>query len=320
MQSTQTFTDTDPHDIFLIEPEIVRELRANKASSSPAHDATSPPSPPEAHTAPNVSAGAPVAPVDTTFRATAVDNIQVPSDRIQVPGDRPVARWATRAFMGLFALCSAVAAAAWQHYGDTAKQMIAQWTPPFVLAASPPAEKPAVAEQPASPAVQAAAADQGAAAEVAAQPAPAAQPAEPAAPAGAAPAPESTQSLQSMARDVAMMGQQIEELKATIEQLKAGQEQMSRDIAKNAETKNSQVRVSEQNLRPRMPAPPPRSVAAAPARKPRPAFAPAQAAVAPMLPPPQAAASPAPLQPEPQPQAAAAEDGGPVVRPPMPLR
>ena len=33
--------------------------------------------------------------------------------------------------LSLFALCSAVAAASWQHYGAAARQMIAAWTPPF---------------------------------------------------------------------------------------------------------------------------------------------------------------------------------------------
>jgi hypothetical protein len=48
-----------------------------------------------------------------------------------------------------------------------------------------------------------------------------------------------------MARDLASEGQEIE-------QLKASQRQISRDVAK----------ASEQNLRPRMSAPPPRSAAA----------------------------------------------------------
>src|SRR6266702_5097390 len=98
--------------------------------------------------------------------------------------------------MGLFALTSAIAAAAWQHYGDTAKAAIASHVPPFVLAWSAPAEKPIVAEQPSSPDVQAAAADPAAA-----------QPAAPAQAAAPTAATDSAQLLQSMSRDLASMGQ-----------------------------------------------------------------------------------------------------------------
>jgi hypothetical protein len=73
-----------------------------------------------------------------------------------------------------------------------------------------------------------------------------------------------------MARDLANVQQQLEQLKAsqeqmasdnakTVEQLKASQEQMTRLVAK----------ASEQNLRPKMSAPPPRPIATA-TRKPVP--------------------------------------------------
>ena len=91
------------------------------------------------------------------------------------------------------------------------------------------------------------------------------------APTAAALSPESAQSLQTMARDLAIAGQEIEQLKANIEQLKASQKQMFRDVAKT----------SEQNRRPKVSASPPRSAAAP--RKPMP-FRPSQAAVAPTLP------------------------------------
>jgi hypothetical protein len=73
-----------------------------------------------------------------------------------------------------------------------------------------------------------------------------------------------------MARDLATLGQGIE-------QLKAGQEQMARDNANAAaQLKASQeqmarvlAKVSEQSLRPRIPTPPPRPVAT-PTRRPAP--------------------------------------------------
>ena len=330
MQSTLTPQETDPHDAFLIEPDVVLAARRDQALPDPVQDALSRLAHRAAHVTPSVSVGAPSASagtptapiptVDTTFRAAAV------GPAAKLPGQRSAfAKWAkTTSIAFLFALCSAIAAQTWRHHSDAAKQMIASWMPPFVLALalpsstspSSPAETPAPAEQqPDAAPVQAATADQAA-------PAPPAPPPDTAAPAPAAA--ESTPSaqspsVQSMARDLATMSQQIELLKASIEQLKAGQAQISRDVAK----------ASEQNLRPRVATLPPRPVVAAPVRKPKPAFPPAQAAAAsPLPPPPSATPSALPQQPglpqpalsEPQPQATVESDGGPVVRPPMPLR
>ena len=96
-----------------------------------------------------------------------------------------------------------------------------------------------------------------------------------------------------MARDLATVGQEIEALKAGIEQLKANQEQMARDNARAAEqfkasqeeiardiAKASEAKASEQSLRQKMLAPPPRPTAT-PTRKP-----------VPILPSPQARAQP----------------------------
>ncbi|MFG3592798.1 hypothetical protein [Bradyrhizobium sp. RDI18] len=289
----------------------------------------------QVHVAPAISISAPTAQVEPTFRTTDMrdvpmrdvqaDNIrpgeEIKLDGLNAAGERPMAKWTKRVVMALLALVGAIGAAAWQHYGDQAKAMAAEWAPPFVLAALPSAAKPAVAEQPTAPAAPAAATDQ-AAAEPAATAAPA-QP-EPTATAAAAPSVESAQ-LQSMAQDLAAMGQQVEDLKATIAQLKASQAQMAREFAKATEMKASEARAAEvrpeQNFRPRVTAAPPspRSANApvAPVRKPKPAYyPPAQAAY---VPPPPSAAAPAPLPPAP-PQQTMADDGEPVVRPPMPLR
>ena len=59
-----------------------------------------------------------------------------------------------------------------------------------------------------------------------------------------------------MARDLAAMGQQIEQLKASIAELKASQQVAARDVAKPAE-----VRTAVANPRPRLSAPPPRLAA-----------------------------------------------------------
>ncbi len=196
--------------------------------------------------------------------------------RRAVPGKRrSLGGRAVRGFIGLMlAACIGIAAIAWQSpYGDAARQIIARWAPQLVLTSSLPLEKAGLPAQPNQPTVQAAAATT-----TPPQPAPLAQTArEDVVPTAAALSPELTQLLQSMARDLATLGQAIEQLKASqeqmardnanaAEQLKASQEQMARVIAKASEAK-----ASEQNPRPRISAPPPRPTAT-PTRKPVPAL------------------------------------------------
>jgi hypothetical protein len=345
MQSTLTSKDADPHDAFVIEPDVV--LAARQPSPDPVREllshlaqkaAQTHPAvlvapavsvAPELSVAPEDAAIAPPPAVDTTFRAATIDTIDT-KDRPVAPSDGPgIGWWVKRAFVAfMFALCSAFAAAAWTHHGAVAKQMIANWLPPFVLAASPIADTPAAAQPDPAP-VQATAADSAPAQPASPSPAPAPSPDSAAATAVAAPAQPAPSP--SMARDMAAMGQQIEQLKASVEQLKASQAQMSREIARN----------SEPGARPRASATPPRPLAAAPPRPipaphkppPRQAYLPPPPAIAspqpayavpPPLPPPPlppVASQPVMSQPAPLPQAtAASDDGGPMIRPPMPLR
>ncbi len=312
MQSTPNPNQTDPDDVLVIAPDIVlvaRPDRAEKEFSNLAHDAMSRPSDSQTHMAPDFSAGPSVLPVDTTFRAAAVNDGQVRGSR------RSIGVRAIRACIGfLLAVCLAVAASLWQSHGDAAKQIVARWVPQFALTSSSPQQNPALAEQPGPSAVQASAANAAAA-----QPVPPAQTAtEGVAAASATLSPESTQLLQSMAGDLAHAEQEIEQLKASIAQLKASQQQMSRDFAKASEAKVSEAKVpearasgakaSEQNLRSRLSAAVRRSAAAS-ARKPMPP-----------LPSPQAAAPSAPRQGEPQPQPTAQPQAELAPRPPMPLR
>jgi hypothetical protein len=319
MHSTLKLRESDPHDIFAIEPEVVPVEWADKVLADIQRDASihppesAPPvQPPPAGSGAIAGVAAPA--VDATFRPTAADDIHVPEIHVPSDGavDRPsTSKWAKSAVMLIFAICSAAAAAAWQHHGDAAKQMISNWAPTFALTSSPTPENAGVAGQPDTAAVQASAADQPAP-----QPAAPAQSPQSAAPAAAAPSPEPAQ-LQSMARDLAAMGQQIEQLKASIAELKASQQAAARDVTKPAE-----VRTSIATPRPRISAPPPRSTAAAPPRRPMPAYTPVQAAAPAPLPPPplpQAAPPPSSYQPAPSQQAADQFDE-PVVRPPMPLR
>jgi hypothetical protein len=187
-------------------------------------------------------------------RKKAVNKLRRPS-----PG-RP----ALRGFIGLLLAAGiCIAAFASQSYGETARLMISRWAPQ--LASSLPSATPKFDAQQSLPVVQVAAADAAIS-----QLSPPAQ----TVPQDAAPVPippEVTQSLQTMARDLASVQQEIGQLKAsqeelarenarTAEQLKASQEQIARVIS-NA---------SEQNLRRTSAATsanPPRSVAN-PARKP----------------------------------------------------
>ena len=325
MPFTLAGRETDPHDAFATEPAVVPAARENHAPLELLHDILSRSEAPQTTASAAPLAGAASPAVDTTFRPTNVNPTQ---DNARLPGGRASGgRWAGRA---LFAFLLAIAAMGWQQYGDAAQQAIANWMPQFALAApSPPVEKPGAG--PTNPtAAEPSATDQATA-----------QPAPPSAPGVAssdvaAPPVEPAQ-MQSMARDLASMGQQIEALKATIEQLRAGQEQISRDVARASEIRTSAVRPSAAmpsgntpsgntpsgilpstpGPRPRIVPPPPRS-AVAPPRRPRPAFAysPPPAAAAP---PPQAAAAPPPPL-EPQAQATARPGDEPIIRPPMPVR
>ena len=300
MQTTRPLKQNDdPHDVLVVAPDVVLVAPTDEELSKLAHTMRH-----SSNLQPNTAlpAGPTAPPVDTAFRPAARD--------IPVPGRRPsIGRRAVRAFTGfILVACIGAAAIAWQSSGNVAKQIIAKWVPNLIVTTLLPPENPGPPQQPASPAIQASAAEAAPA-----QPAPPAQtaPEGVVAPAAAAPSADSAQLLQSMAGNLATVGQEIEQLKASIEQLKASQQQMSRDIA----------RVSAQNAQPKISALPPRP-AAVRARKPMPPLPPPQAAAAPMLP--QSAAPYVPRPPEPQPQASAPPEADPelasVPRPPMPVR
>jgi hypothetical protein len=298
MHSTQNPKQTDdPHDVLVVAPDTVLVAPTDEELSKLARTLRHP-SNSQTRTGSDLPAGSTVPPIDTTFRAAVVRDVQV-------TGEQPsIGRRVLRAFTYLLLLaCIGVAVIGWQSYGDAAKRFITKWASQLALTSSPLPESSLLPEQPNPPTIQASAANAAPP-----QPAPAAQTTpEGVAPTATALSPESGQLLQSMAGDLAAAGQEIKELKASIEQLKARQEQMSRDIAK----------ASEQNLRPKISAPAPRS-AAVPPRKLMPPFPPPPAAATPTLP--QAAAPSAPRQPEPQPQATASPEAEPVLRPPMPVR
>jgi hypothetical protein len=290
MQSTLTAREADPHDMFVIEPDVVLAARADSADPhrrEPNLRAL------VSEISAGVAAQAAAPTVDTSFRAAHVEKRR--------------GKWVSRFAVALvFALLSAVGAEAWQRYGDKAQATIAMLTPLLGLsslqATSAPPSAPAVAE--ATP-------------EQAATPAEAAAtPTTDAAAASAPASPDQMQSIQSLTRDLAATRQQVEQLKAGIAELKAGQEQLARD-AKATEAKASEAKAFEQSMRAKVSALPPRPPAA-PVKKPKPYVPPVQAAAAPLLPPPGAPGSvPVQIAPAPPPAVSPQDD---VPRPPMPVR
>jgi hypothetical protein len=239
MHSTLALKETDPHDIFVIEPDVVLAARADQPSARP-KDVAAPVSRDQAFS--DVFAGLQAPSLDAPVRAAAAGATKA------AVGRPAVRKWAGRAAVAfMFALCSAVAAAGWKHYGETAKAMAMSVAPKFALAASPPQDTAAAAEQPNATASLAAGADHVAA--------PPEQSADAAAPPAAALPADSALLLQAMA-------QQIEQLKTSVDQLRAGQDQMARDIARKAEARAATAQArSEPNLRPKLPAPPPHAAA-----------------------------------------------------------
>jgi hypothetical protein len=321
----------DPHDVVVVAPDAVRVAPSEDELSDLLHQAAR--FRVDTQTGPALPPGPTVPPVDTTFRPAALNDVGIAGER------RSVASRAGRAVIPLLlATCAGLAAVGWKSYGDVAIKQFAKLTTQLVLTTSLPSDDSARAAQPAPSAVAADAANPASSAASQAT-------AEAAAP--AAVSADSAPSLQSMARDLANLGQEVELLKASLAELKAGQPQASRDVTRSSEARASEAKPPEQNLRPRKPAPAPR-VAAAPAHRPMPSPPqpmppppPPQASSVPALPP--AAApypnpapapyyasrqsdyapyAPRPYEPQPPPAGVALTDPelSAVPRPPMPLR
>lgn len=329
-----TIKDNDPHDAVQISPDVIKASRVSSETPTLAPEFTARPEPKFALerkltiepkfspaserqiAAPPPAATPAAAPsVDTAVRLSASD------DHIR-PKRSAAGKWLRGAFMTfLLAGGSAAATIAWEKHGDTAKQMLAEWTPALAsLLPSTSQTAPVAAAQAAPPAAQDQAADQTAAAPAAPVATAAAAPVANAAPAAAQT--DSGPAVESMARDIAAMAQQIEQLKANIAELKAGQEQMVREMAKPPAAKPVAEAKPPVNPPARVSALPPRAPASMPVRRPKPVVSHTYApAYAPAPPPSQAAAMPPPaVAPPVAATQAVADDDGPVVRPPMPLR
>jgi hypothetical protein len=258
----------DPHDAIAAQ---LRDLSARRAHDSSELNVTSATSPEPASEPP--------------LRATPL-NDNAGDIRIPTPRAR-----SGRGVVVLLAVCAGVAATmAWHSYGDEAKQRLSSLVPQL-FAQAPASTQSANAAEPQD------VTSQIAAPQPAAEPAPAQEvsnvaPATPTppAPAAATPAaetpptqvalpPEVTQSIETMAREIAS-------LKQTVEQLQAGQQQLSRDVAK-ANEHGTRHKVAEQASKP------------TPRPRPRHTSAPAAASrtVAPYSPPPPVYSQSQPYQP-----------------------
>jgi hypothetical protein len=299
--------DDDPHDFLVVASDGAPVAPARESLASLTSDAVRRPLESPASAGSGFAAAPPVRPVDATLRPAAVDDIQL-------PGQRRFAKRIVRAVMAVL-LTVGAAVIARQSYGDTAKQMIASWVSQSTLTSWLPLEKLGLAVQPTAPAAA------PGAAQAAAPQAPAPAPAAPdtGAPAAAAVSADSAQLMQSMAHDLATVGQQIEQLKASIDQLKAGQDQLSRDVAKASERASEKVaRIAPP------PVVPPRPLAPRPHKPMPPPYPLPQAASAPAVPPAAVPYYPPPRQLPLPPDAASQPPLDPELssapRPPMPLR
>ncbi|MET0675077.1 MAG: hypothetical protein ABW175_04705 [Bradyrhizobium sp.] len=321
MPSTPTMKEADPHDPVLIDPEVVLAARADRAASATGAESARRPAdrPAPVITRPGPTAmPAPTPMVDPEFRTASAATASATGRRA------PIATWAVRTGLAvLFAVLSAVAAAAWQTYGDRAQEVVARWMPRISFLMPSDNKEPSAAQPAAQPAT---AEDQAAWSTAAATPAQTAATAGTIPTSAQDPAPSSAQLLQSMAHDLAAMGQQIADLKASVAQLKAGQDQMVQQMAarasepraeRAADAKPFDPRAIEQTLRPR-PAPRPATTApavatTAPVHRPRPVYPATQTIGAPSQ-------APMPLPSAPPPQTTGDPGAESVVRPPMPVR
>ncbi|MEY9645359.1 hypothetical protein ABIF07_001637 [Bradyrhizobium elkanii] len=175
MQST--LKDADPHDIFAIEPSFapVRPDNAAAPAGRAAPGQREPyfgPSlaPSSAPPAAAVASVPPVTPMSVAPEPPAEPAYSAPShdgrlDDIRLDrAPRPTSKWAIRAFWFCFAIAGAMGTAAWQHYGDRAKQIAAEWAPQITqLTSLIPGKSVSASDQASAPAAQAATTDQPAA-------------------------------------------------------------------------------------------------------------------------------------------------------------
>jgi hypothetical protein len=134
MQSTLSPKPSDdPHDVVVVAPDAVRVAPSDEELADLLHQAARYSADAQTRVAADVVAGPAIPPVDTTFRASAVNDVAASGKGWSM------VRGALRGFTALLlAACIGVAAFVWRAYGDTAEKMVAKWTTQLVLAVSLP--------------------------------------------------------------------------------------------------------------------------------------------------------------------------------------
>ena len=294
MSSTLNPPKIDPKDIPTLAPDVV-VTRADHDVAKP--DPGGRPAASAAQKGAEAAAAAKAPPVDTTFRATS-------TAPVKEKARRSFGRRLVRGVIGVvLTACVAGVAMLWQSHGDVVRQIVTKSVAPLVVALLSRQDSPAVEQPSDSPVVQASVVPRATAAS---------------APQNAAdnptssPSPEAAQLLQSLARELTSLRQDMEQMKAAIAELKASDDQMAREIAKASDKATDKA--LEQALRPRVsmaspqaqpvalpvrkpPLPPvarpvqPRPVSAAPQAA---AYVPRPAELRAAAPPPQPAAAPSP--------------------------
>jgi len=247
MSSSPNPIKVDPKDIPTLAPDVVL-TRADHEAARQEPDGKSAPA------APDVGTGATTPPVDTSFRAAS-------ANPVKLKAHRSVGRRLLRGAVGMIlTACIAGAAVFWQPYGEAARQIVVKSVGPVVVAFMS-RESPAGEPSSASPVVQASVVPGTSAPQ---------HPGEATSASAASSPVDTTELLQSLARELAHMRQEMDQMRGAVAELKAGEEQIAREIAKVSDKTTD--RALEQALRPRvsMASPPPAQPVAMPARKPPP--------------------------------------------------
>ena len=253
MSSTLNPPKIDPKDLPTLAPDVV-VTRADHDVAKP--DPGGKPAASAVQKGAEAAAGAKAPPVDTTFRATS-------TDPVKGEARKSFGRRLLRGVIGMIlTACVAGAAMLWQSHSDVVRQIVTKSVAPIIVALLSRKESPAVEEPSGSPVVQASVAP------AASAPSASQNAADNPGSTAASPSPEAAQLLQSLARELANLRQDMEQMKAAIAELKASDDQMAREIVKASDRATDKA--LEQALRPKvsMASPPQSQPIAIPVRKP----------------------------------------------------
>jgi len=238
VSSTPNPTKIDPKDIPTLAPEVVvtrvdRDVAPPQSESNPA--------------------GAKAPPVDTTFRAASAGSAKASA--------RPsFGRRLLRGVMGMILIACVVGAAMlWLSHGPAVRQMVTKAVSPIIVALLS-REGTESDQSSGTPEVQASAVPDVSASQRSAESVGSI--------ATRPPLPDATEILQSLARELAHMRQDMDQMKGAIAELKASEDQLAREIAKVSDRATDKA--LEQALRPKvsMASPPPAQAVAMAARRP----------------------------------------------------